>query len=73
MKKLLFTAALLLLLPLSVTPQNDSARSWTFKGYIDGLQMVQFQKATEPWAFDYEILNRLDFAWAPGKVFSTGR
>lgn len=72
MKTLLFTVALFLLLPLSVTAQNDSARSWTFKGYLDDLQMFQFQKIGDPWVFDNELLNRLDFSWSPGKVFSTG-
>ena len=72
MRTLLYTAAVLLLLPLSVTSQSDSARSWTLKGYIDGLHMVQFQSVKDPWAFDWEILNRLDFTWSPGKVFSTG-
>jgi len=34
--------------------------------------MVQFSKIEDPWIFDNEIHNRLDFTWNPGKVFGMG-
>jgi len=51
---------------------NTPSPKWNLKGYIDDLQMVQFQHFNDPWMFDNEINNRLDFSWDPCKIFQLG-
>jgi hypothetical protein len=67
-----FLTGFLLLAPICLTAQEDLSRTWKLNGYLDDLQMAQFTKIEDPWTFDNEFLNRLDFSWAPGKVFSCG-
>jgi len=63
----------LVILPLvSFNQESTKSRSWELKGYLNDLQMVQFQKIDEPWTLDNELNNRLDFSWSPGNVFRMG-
>lgn len=60
-------------LPLVMRSQGGTdQRSWELKGYVDDLQMVQFQKINDPWILQNELNNRLDFTWSPGQVFRMG-
>ncbi|MFH1296439.1 MAG: hypothetical protein ABIJ04_04095 [Bacteroidota bacterium] len=59
--------------PWVMSPQTyGQNQDWEFKGYLNDLQMVQFQKIGDPWILDNEIHNRLDFSLYPGKVFRMG-
>jgi hypothetical protein len=71
-RSLLQLTILCLIFPLSLFSQEGKSRSWQFKGYLNDLQIVQFSKISDPWMFDNEIHNRLDFTWNPGKVFGMG-
>lgn len=68
----LITSILLFSLNASPSFQEQKPRSWQLKGYLNDLQMAQFGKIKDPWTFDNEIHNRLDFTWNPGKIFSMG-
>jgi hypothetical protein len=57
---------------LANAQESGKIRSWELKGYLDDLQMTQFQKINDPWVFDNEIHNRFDFSWYPGQVFRMG-
>lgn len=64
---------LFLITPLVVWSQEiGNSRRWELKGYLNDLQMVQFQKINDPWILDNEVNNRLDFSWFPGHVFRMG-
>jgi len=68
-----FFRASLILLPLGILAQgNVKPHSWELKGYLDDMQTVRFQKINDPWVFDNELQNRLDFSWHPGSVFRMG-
>jgi len=69
---ILISSFLSLGLNFYVFSQDQKNRSWALKGYLDDLQMVQFSKIEDPWTFDNEINNRLDFSWNPGRVFGMG-
>lgn len=67
--------AVLFLLQVSGSAYAQAAKkdkSWELKGYLNDLQMVQFDQIDDPWMLDNEIHNRLEFTWAPGHVFKTG-
>ncbi|TSA27918.1 MAG: hypothetical protein D4R67_05070 [Bacteroidetes bacterium] len=69
------TACIFILISLPLigwTQSPGKTRSWELKGYLNDLQMVQFQKINDPWILDNELQNRLDFFWHPGKVFRLG-
>lgn len=62
-----------LIFPLVLCGQGaGDPKSWELKGYLNDLQMFQFQKITDPWTLDNEINNRLDLSWSPGQVFKMG-
>jgi len=52
--------------------QEQKVRTWSLKGYLDDMQMVQFSRTEDTLTLDNVINNRLDFNWNPGKVFSMG-
>lgn len=64
---------LLVIFPGALWSQESTPpRRWELKGYLNDLQMVQFQKVNDPWILDNEIHNRLDFSWYPGTLFRLG-
>ena len=64
---------LLLITSQSALAQSSGKdKSWELKGYLNDMQMVQFQKINDPWILDNEVHNRLDFSWYPGRVFRMG-
>jgi len=69
---LTLTSILFLIFNLSLYSQEQKPCSWKLKGYLNDLQMVQVNKIEDPWIFDNEIHNRLDFTWNPGKIFAMG-
>ncbi len=73
MKRLLLFVSILAFIPAgNLFSQEQKPRSWQLKGYLNDLQMVQVSKIEDPWIFDNEIHNRLDFTWNPGKIFGLG-
>lgn len=62
----------MILIPMLVISQESAEHSWKLKGYLDDMQMVQFPAVEDPWTFDNEIHNRVDFTWNPAKVFGMG-
>jgi len=66
------TLVILLGIHVSLYSQDERSGSWQLKGYLDDLQMVQFNKIDDPWILDNQINNRLDFTWNPGSVFGLG-
>lgn len=71
-KRIFPSIVMMLLFPLWLIAQESRPRSWELKGYLDDLQMVQFSEADEPWTFDNQLNNRLDFTWSPAGWFRTG-
>ncbi|NQV03274.1 MAG: hypothetical protein HQ542_11550 [Bacteroidia bacterium] len=64
---------LLLFAPLLALAQSSGqGKSWELKGYLNDMQMIQFQKINDPWILDNEVHNRLNFSWYLGKVFRMG-
>lgn len=73
MKRLMFLFSAIFLFSINpIFPQEQKIRSWSLKGYLDDLQMVQFSKPTDTMVFDNQVNNRLDFTWHPGTIFSMG-
>lgn len=52
--------------------QEKKIHTWQIKGYLNDLQVFQFDKIEGPWILDNEIHNRLDFTWNPAEVFGMG-
>jgi len=58
--------------PVQLFARDDKPRSWQLKGYLNDLQILQFTRISNPWIFDNEVHNRLDFTWNPGSLFGMG-
>ncbi len=52
--------------------QETKTKSFSIKGYLNDIQMMQFQKIDDPWVFDNEVHNRIDVSWVPATWFSLG-
>ena len=72
MSKIPFILLLLFFPLVALTQSSGQNKNWELKGYLNDLQMVQFQQISDPWILDNEVHNRLDFSWYPGKVFRMG-
>ncbi|MEI6455138.1 MAG: hypothetical protein WCO93_02525 [bacterium] len=67
-----FSIFLFLFSGTSLLAQETKTKPFSIKGYLNDLQMVQFQKINDPWIFDNEVHNRLDISWVPSSWFSLG-